>query len=186
MVSLSTPVRDAGGNIVALLARTLHLSDLLSEYDAYKRGIAAGGAGVNRVIALFEGRTGTLLDHPHLDAGPGRTGPGAARPAVLLEEPERDALAAAPPGAGFTTAAHFDPVAAVDGGAAYAGPWLAAFFPVGGTDWVAAVQERRGAALAPVESLGRGLRRTGIAVALCVAALLAGLWAWLSRGSDAS
>ena len=178
-LAVSCPVRD-GGRVVAVLARTVLLDALLAEYDTFKQGITGGDADdtdsrIERVIALYERRTGELLDHPYLAgraASPDRT-------AGRLRAAERDRLAAS--GGTLRTAGHADPVAAADGGAAYAGPWLAAFAPVGGTDWVAVVQEPRGAALAAVESLRGVLLKTGVAVTLGVLVALAGVYAWLTR-----
>ena len=187
MIAISTPVRDERGRTIGLLARTLHLDVLLAEYDVTKRGIEAAGEGtaelrsIPRVIALYERRTGELLDHPWLDRRPNVT--AAEKAAAALPAEEQTALAALKEhgGPGFRTLSHLDPVARAPGGARYAGRWVAAFYPVGGTDWVAVVQERRDDALAPIESLWKWPRLIGLAVAGAVLAGLATAWFWLSR-----
>ena len=196
-LAISTPVRDADGRVIAVLARTVLLDSLLQEYDSFKKGITGepgaatgGGASVgteprfSRAIALYDRRSGELLDHPWLTARPAAT--AAQRDAARMDRDDRDLLdrAAAVRG-GVRTAAHRDPVARLAGGGDFAGPWLAAFAPVGGTDWVAAVQEPRGAALRPVESLREVLLRTGAATILGVVVALAGVYAWLTRDRPA-
>ena len=216
-LAISTPVRDADGRIVAVLARTVLLDALLAEYDSFKRGISgdeeddavrhlgdpdpaaddeeeedglvlaeAPAPRFSRVIALYERRTGELLDHPWLTARPDAS--AVERAAARLRNRERKALqrAAEVGAAGFRTASHVDPVARTAGGGEYAGPWIAAFAPVGGTDWVAVVQEPREAALEPVESLRTVLLRSGAAVVLGVGLALAGLYLWLTRHRPAA
>ena len=193
-LAVSAPVLGDDGAVIAVLARTVVLDALLAEYDRFKRGIvgeaaepsggpaAAAEPAYARVIALYERRTGRLLDHPWLTARPDAT--LGDRTAARLRDPE---LAAVRGGeAGFRTPDHRDPVAELEGGGAFAGAWLAAFAPVEGTDWVAVVQEPRGAALRPVESLREVLFQTGLAITVGVAAALLGVYAWLSRERPAS
>ena len=207
MVSLSTPVRNDRGETVALLARTLHLNALLAEYNVFRPGIEGGAAAggpadapeprdepVTRVIALYERRSGELLDHPWLDAHPHAT--AAEKAAARLPEGERavleqlaalaprtipaaDGRAAVP--AVYRSATHADPVAGVEGGGRYDGAWIAAFVPVGGTDWATVVQERRAAALAPIESFRVWLVRIGLGVLLAIVLLLTAVWLFLTR-----
>ena len=191
-LAVSTPVFGEGGAVIAVLARTVVLDALLAEYDRFKRGIVGDAADVGtaapgepayaRVIALYERRTGRLLDHPWLAARPDAT--LGDRTAARLRGPE---LAAVREGeGGFRTADHRDPAADLAGGGAFAGGWLAAFAPVAGTDWVAVVQEPREAALRPVESLREVLFQTGLAITVGVAVALLGVYAWLSRERPAS
>ena len=176
-LALSTPVRNDAGDIVAVLARTTLLDRLLEEYATAKRGITgsdepAAGGGYSRVIALYERRTGEPLDHPRFGARSTATA-ADLRAARLPTDPVTVGRLAA----GYRTDRHVDPVATAAGG----GTWLAAFAPVGGTDWVAVVQEPREAALRPIDSLRNSLLRTGAAAVGGVAVALAILFMWLTR-----
>ncbi|QDT17237.1 serine/threonine protein kinase [Alienimonas californiensis] len=182
-LAITTPIRDAEGNIVALLARTALLDALLSEYDSTKRTVThEGQAGddavrYTRVIALYERQSGRLLDHPWLAKRPD------TRIVVELPDGERQAIdAALADGRGsFRTDRHLDPTAAVDGGQAFAGMWISAFAPVGGTDWVVVVQEPRDDALRLMEGLGERLRLVGAFVVGGLVLTLGGLLYWFTR-----
>ena len=189
-LAVSTPVRDAEGRTVGVLARTVLLDSLLQEYDSFKKGITGEAGGTaepdvpaggeprfSRVIALYDRRSGELLDHPWLTAHPDAS--AGQRAAARLDGVGRRLLDAAK--GGVRNEGHRDPVAGIAGGGEFAGPWLAAFAAVGGTDWVAAVQEPRDAALAPVESLRDVLTRAGTATVAGVLIALTGVYAWLTR-----
>jgi hypothetical protein len=61
------------------------------------------------------------------------------------------------------------------------GEWLAAFAAVPWTDWVAVVQERRSAALEPVQEMRSRLTRTGLWALLVSCALIGLLWYFVGR-----
>ncbi|MEQ9412101.1 MAG: serine/threonine protein kinase [Fuerstiella sp.] len=61
MVALSVPVRSAGGEVIGVFARTLHLGDLQEDL-----GQNIQGKDETRVIALADRRESVLLDHPWL------------------------------------------------------------------------------------------------------------------------
>ncbi|MFH5804121.1 serine/threonine protein kinase [Alienimonas sp. DA493] len=187
-LAITAPIRNERGEVIALLARTVLLDALLSEYDATKRNVTREGRAdddavrYTRVIALFERQSGRLLDHPWLAERPD------TETAVELPDSEREAIdAALADGRGsFRTDRHVDPTAAAVGGQSFAGAWIASFVPVGGTDWVVVVQEPRDDALRLLEDLGDGLRLVGLFVAGGIVLTLGGLLFWFTRDRAAA
>ena len=174
MVALAAPVRD-GDRTVGVIARTSHLPDLL---DAWGRRIGTGG---DRLLALVDVRQNQLLDHAAMtraNLDPLSDEQIAER--LALAGPLNEALASPEPPA--SSRDYRDPAAALD--ASLSGPWLASFAPVGETGWTAVVQERRAAAVAPVESLRSIFVRWGAALAAVLAAMLAASWAVLRRAAS--
>ena len=174
MVALAAPVRDAAGQTVGVIARTGHLPDLL---DQWERRIDAGRTS-GRLLALVDVRQNQLLDHAAMtreNLDPLSDEQIAAR--LRLPEDLRDALASPTPPESRRD--YLDPAASLDD--SLAGPWLAAFAPVAETGWTAIVQERREAAVAPVESLRRIFVRWGLILAAVLGGLLLAAWMALRR-----
>jgi hypothetical protein len=73
-----------------------------------------------------------------------------------------------------------DPVGRLDT-ARYGGTWLAAFWPVGQTDWVAVVQERRSTAKHPVQEMEMRLTQYMHLGLLFCCALIGALWYFIFR-----
>lgn len=151
MIALSVPVWSSDrSRILGVLARTTHLEQLLSQYQLSIRG----RDGVDRTIALADSRNGRLLAHSRLSASE-ELKEGDARRLTLSEEiheliqTEHDKL--------LRLEQYEDPLQAIDP-AGSSGSWLAAFAPVGETDWTAIVQERRADVLRPVVELQETLR----------------------------
>lgn len=78
------------------------------------------------------------------------------------------------------SASYTDPIGKLDQ-AAYGGVWLAAFWPVAHTDWIAVVQERRSTAQQPVLEMERRLSRYMYFGLLICCGLIGGLWYFIFR-----
>ncbi|NNJ26029.1 serine/threonine protein kinase [Alienimonas chondri] len=191
-LAFSTPVRNEEGRVVGVLARTVVQDALLAEYDSTKRGITGEGRNgerldedeaprFDRVIALFDRQSGELLDHPWLAGRPDAT--VAEKQSVCLPPDQRTALEAAfaDDRLSYRTEAHADPAANAAGGERFAGPWIAAFAPVRGTDWVVVVQEPHRDALRLMESFRGALLKVGAVLAGGVLLTLGGLLFWFTR-----
>ena len=172
MVALSVPV-VADGEPVGLLARTLRLTDLLSEWETRINS----GEGSGRLLALADLRDNQILDHAWMTAENVSGLSDADVRSLRLPAELRDALASPEPP--DRSAGYADPLASRDG--AFAGSWLAAFAPVGETGWVAVVQERRDGAVAPVERLRGLFVNWGALLAAVFGGLLLVFWYLLAR-----
>jgi hypothetical protein len=73
------------------------------------------------------------------------------------------------------TSDYQDPVGKLDQ-TRYGGTWLAAFWPVGHTNWVAVVQERRSTAQHPVQDMESRLYQYVQLGVIVLCALIGGLW----------
>ncbi len=148
MVALSVPVWGSnGGDVIGVVARTAHVSELLSQYE----GSISGAGGVARTIALVDTRNWRLLDHSRL-AGLKK---GAGQLTLSDEVSHRLSTAGT---TSITMTDYRDPLRSIDPQAS-AGEWLAAFAPVGRTGWTAIVQERKAEVLLPVYELQSRLTR---------------------------
>lgn len=210
MVAISVPVWDEKHErVIGVLARTTHLGQLLSEYGSRIQG--RNGDQVNRVIALVDRRDWKLLDHPWMTEANLRARPPETFAKLTLdnrtvqklsrlydgvqnkrEPPSPSPGSASSQGEGARVkqpsvaaqtdrdAEYTDPVGTLDP-TAYGGQWLAAFSPVGGTGWTAIVQERRSAALKPVEQMQAGLIRYGVWAMVVSVTLIGLLWFFVLR-----
>jgi serine/threonine protein kinase len=69
MVSLSVPVKNLKGNVIGVLGRTAHLSDLrirLAQYIREEQSLNENEDSIVRTIAIAHIKSGQLLDHPWL------------------------------------------------------------------------------------------------------------------------
>jgi hypothetical protein len=187
-LALSVPVREPGGDrIVGVLARTLHLSDLLSDYEDMV--VSDNRATVQRTLAIVDSRNGRLLAHPWLETEhfreleeTGRRTSGVIRISGRVAERLQGLMdttaeeAAARRWDRLTD--YVDPVG--ERAPEYAGLWLAALRRVEGTRWVAIVQEQRADVWLPVENLQSRLRWSGLAAIGLIAALMIASWGLLA------
>ncbi len=182
MVAISVPVWDVDNEtVIGVLGRTTHLGDLLTEHEPRIRG--RRGEELSRIIALVDNRNGNLLAHPwmkkHLESLPNQRYEALTLKGQQLERLRR--LHSPSDNQNIDRvdryAAYEDPVGSTQiSPKEYGGPWLAAFCPVGKTDWTAVVQERKKEALKPIEQLQEELKRYAW-WALVVSCLLIGtLW----------
>jgi len=191
MFAVSVPVRNAAGDVIAVLARTQHLGDL---HEQYAHRMRDHQQEQRRAIALVDRRAGwKLIDHPwmtreHLAAHPDsidqlRLSPHAVqRLQALVDGPGGDEQQLQD----VRLSDYQDPVRHINQAAAraYAGRWLAAFSPILGTDWIAVVQERRQLAWQPVEEMRRELIEYGLwALGICFC-LIALLWCSVLRAMN--
>lgn len=69
MVSLSVPIKNLKGNVIGVLGRTAHLSDLrirLAQYIREEQPLNRNEESIIRTIAIAHIKSGQLLDHPWL------------------------------------------------------------------------------------------------------------------------
>lgn len=166
-VAISVPIWDQQQqNVLGVLSRTIELGKLLSTQKLLIE--QQTGASAGRVIGLVEFKQGQVLDHPWMTAtnlkkvaneemfdrlslsDDQRRNIEHLRKLVAAgEKVEREAF----------DFQYIDPIAKVDAEAQtdFGGLWLAAFWPVDKTDWVAVVQEKRDKALQPVREIRDGL-----------------------------
>ncbi len=192
MIAITVPVWDTKHEkVVAVLGRTTHLGNLMEDYGQGIRGNERGD--IQRVLALVDFHEGTLLDHPWLT--PQRVkelGKDVVSRLKISEEVIKK-LQSLQSHAGDQGAlevdqyidSYVDPVVHVKGEESeYGGEWLAAFALIGDTKWAAIVQERRGAALRPVEEMKQGLVQYGFWALLASCALIGLLWYFVGRALD--
>lgn len=216
MVALAVPIWDEAhwewvasgregddpGEVIGVMARTIHISELLRQWEHTIRDPAAIGDANDRFLALAafkrsdRGPETTLLDHPwmtreNLQQVIGQEGDNDAKNARLdafmselqlgdresghiqkLVENERR---------DHREGRYEDPFGRHDG--VFGGTWLAAFAPVPETTWIAIVQERRETAEAPVQEVQRVFETYGLVAALVFGVLLAIVWYFLYRAS---
>ena len=181
MVALAVPVWDEDHiEVIGILARTLHLTDLLSPWEHRIRGEMETRTESERFIALVDTRkdAGFLLDHEWMkpETLEGRTDEEIEEQ-LRLDEATLSRLDGQPQ----QFPKYRDPVGDLD--SAYAGDWLAAFAPIKETGWYAIVQESSGAALEPVEAVTGVFWQSG-GWALVVFSLMLGiLWYLIHRAS---
>jgi eukaryotic-like serine/threonine-protein kinase len=196
LIALSVPVFAPGDDtrVVGVLARSLSLSSLLLDYEKSLRSQRADGVG--RKFAIVDSRLPAngkrewkLLAHDwmtkaHLD----HLGQSGFEQLRLLDVADEDVLSALEQLVQMTesgegrhdvdrTRYYIDPISQLDP-TTYGGEWLAAFSPVGDTGWVAIVQERKEAALRPVEELESRLYSWAMGAVLLGLGLVAGSW-WM-------
>ncbi len=193
-VALSVPVRDSAGNVVGIFARSANLGDFQSRLG--RRIQADDTDSVKRIIALAEFRTSgelRLLDHPYLTEEFVQSAEAAERDEELFQNLRMDedtakqiqnALNSDTDGRNEVKLPIYrDPVGQLKDASAvrYVDEWMAAMAPVRGTGWVVIVQERRDAALTPVQTMAdRATRQAWLAVLVAVAMMLV-VWFFVWR-----
>jgi hypothetical protein len=177
-VSVAVPIWNAPRTeVLGVIARSINLGELLTQWENAIRKESAGSR--DRFLALVDTREDPayLLDHPWLSE-PDSKGKTAAelKDALNLSADQRRTVMSLE-----SNARYEDPVAKED--LKYAGPWLAAFAPVGKTGWYAVVQERRAAAVGPVQNLRQVFVQYGLGALLAMTAVFALLGVLLWRAS---
>lgn len=192
MVALSVPVRSAGGDVIGVLARTLHLGDLQQRLGQDIQGSDLQGDAAP-IIALADRRSSHLLDHEWLKADVFRD--QSIRETQQMFEQLRlseqtltsiqDAIQQAGTDAsrrniGIRQPAYQDPVGLLDDAAAkqFSGSYIAAMSTMKSDrmPWLVIVQQRRDQALKPVRDMElRATRQIWYAVLVSIATM-AGIW----------
>jgi hypothetical protein len=185
VVSLTVPVWDQKQErVIGVLGRSMELGQLLAPYVPSNRHESEPDEDVDRKVLLVDERSWQLLDHPWMTSEHMDKLSDADVQKLRLSE---SAIALLRPAAVSKIPVvipmrdYRDPVSqfAPD---EYGGEWLIAFSRVGDTGWFAGVQERKSAALRPVDAMAARLRRDG-AWALAVSGILIGtLWLVVLRG----
>ena len=196
LIALSVPVFAPGDDtrVIGVLARSLSLSSLLLDYEKSLRSQRADGVG--RKFAIVDSRLPVngkrewrLLAHDWMTKSNldnlKQTGFEQLRLLDVVDEKVLSRLEQlvqmTESGEGRhdfdRTRYYIDPISQMDS-KTYGGEWLAAFSPVGDTGWVAIVQERKGAALLPVEELESRLYSWALGAVLLGLGLVAGSW-WM-------
>lgn len=193
-VAMSVPVRDKRGNVIGVFARTANLGDLQSFLG--QRIQDAKGESVRRIIALAEFRESEklrLLDHPYLTEEFVQSAEESSRDEELFQNLKMDDNTVQKIRESLKSGknernevklpVYIDPVGQLEdsAAAAYVGKWMAAIAPVRGTGWLVIVQERRDAALLPVQAMAeRASRQAWLAV--LIATLMMGIvWFFVWR-----
>ena len=193
VVALSVPIFAPNDEmrVIGVLARTLSLSSLLQDYEKSLRSQRSDGVG--REFAIVDSRSldgqrqWNLLAHDWMtDEHLLKLKPpdfeklrlNAVSNAAVIEDLEHFVENARSGENNYEydrTREYLDPVSQMDA-RNYGGTWLAAFSSVGGTGWIAVVQERKEGALRAVEELQSRLVTSAIGAVLVVLGLVAGSW----------
>ena len=192
MVAIAVPVWDrAGTDVIGVLARTIHLSDLLSQWE--QRIQSGGRRGANlpaqekvRFLSLIDMREERpyLLDHDWMteqNLKPLKDDNELKEMLQLTTEEEERIERALRAGRGMADD-YVDPLADVD--RFYGDRWLAAVAEVGDLRWAAVVQERRDDAEAPMTGLYWVFLRYGLVMLVVFTVMLLLLWWLIQRAAN--
>lgn len=182
-VAISVPVWDQEKQtVLGILSRTIELGELLSLQKVLIEQQTGGNAG--RVIGLVELKHGQVLDHPWMTAANLRkVASEEAFDRLALTDVQRQNLEKLRELVDSKQTVereafdynYVDPIGHLEAeaNAEFGGQWLAAFWPVDKTDWVAVVQEKRDKALQPVREIRDGLIKYAlIGLVLCITLVL--------------
>lgn len=185
------------GRVLGVIASTIHISDLLRQWEHTIRDPDQPPGTNDRFLALatVTGSDVTLLDHPWMTAeNLQKVAPSDDEPTLntqldqfmqrlRLDETVARQLQAVMSGTqrDYRERRYEDPFGQV--AQEFRGEWLAAFARVRGFDWIAIVQERRKTAIEPVQSVNSIFLRAGVIAVIVFGVLLAILWYFLNRAS---
>lgn len=195
MVAISVPVFDPAepDRVIGVLARTTHLGELLNNYEeTIRTNGSENGENIDRVVALVERDDWKLLDHPwmtkdRLQNLPENVFGQLTLNREIIKSFKRSIIPGAPSVDTIQYHEHYlDPVAEIEAASAnvkklYGGEWLAAFSPVQNTGWTVIVQERRPAALSPIEAMRIGLIKSGLLALVVFLGLIILAWSFVWR-----
>lgn len=185
MVAIAVPVWNRNRTqVVGVLARTIHLTNLLSQWERRIRNHGremALRSDASRFFSLVDMREGRpyLLDHHWMSEEnlAGLTSDFALKQKIQLSDAQAKVLTDALRG-NSTIADYRDPLATID--STYDGDWLAAVAEVGATNWIAIVQERREESVAPMYELRNIFIYYG-QIAVIIFMTMLGALAWFIR-----
>lgn len=189
-ISLSVPIWDPDKKeVIGVLGRSLALGQLLADYSKLvEDGDAAGPVTPHHAIGIVDLRSWKLLDHPWMTTENLKDLPDEQFEKLTVPEAQRPRLKqlAEAVAKHIDTQAtdrdpyYIDPISTVDGSQTRT-EWLAAFWPVEETPWVAVVQERREDALGPVREIEQGIVFYAIAGLSLCGLVLGGVWYFVWR-----
>ena len=185
MVAVAVPVWDREETkVIGVLARTIHLTDLLNQWERRIRAnlkLSAAPPADDRFLSLVDMREEPpfLLDHNWMSADnlSELKNDFDLKQKIQLTSEERQVLENALEQK-HTVLHYNDPLADVD--SKYEGEWLAAVSEISSANWIAIVQERRSEAVAPMYTLRTIFFNYGLLMFFIFAVMLAGLL-WLIR-----
>lgn len=197
MVAISTPVRGTDDKtVIGVLARTQHLSELLADYEQ-EAGTSRGGADASdavpgqRFLALIDSRDGRLVAHPWMTRENLATLSDEEAERLVIPEGDvagiiRASRATDDGGDVATVSDYVDPVGTSGVAPEYRGGWLAAFRLIPGTSkqdtgWLAVVQERKDAVLAPAERMKTELLLYALAALAVGGGLIVMFWYFVTQ-----
>jgi hypothetical protein len=214
MVAIAAPIWDAEhddwvrhgkqgpprGEVIGVIASTIHIADLLEQWE---HTILDPGADENErnvrflALAAFDKQRAEakLLDHPWMTPVNLKrvVGDGTSRAQNdaldefmsrlrLRDRDKQNIENLIRGGRDHREDRYADPFAQQS--PEFAGEWLAAFAPVAETNWVAIVQERRPAAIEPVQDVNAIFNQAQVIAVIVFGVLLAILWYFLNRASS--
>lgn len=190
MVAIAAPVWNTKNTeVIGVLARTIHIADLLNQWEERIDGPLRPGetaADHDRLLALVDLREDPplILDHPWLKSNSIQQvgGDGKLRETLQLNREENLRLREAVR-RGEGIAAYHDPMARTD--PAFAGEWLAAVTRTANIDWIAIVQERARDAVQPMKDLYWIFLRYALILLLVFGGMMLLLW-WLIQRAAAA
>lgn len=178
MVALAVPVWNREhSKVIGILARTIHLTDLLNQWERRIRANmteTAASPAVDRFLSLVDMREEPpfLLDHNWMSAEnlSELKNDSELKQKIQLTENEQVVLENAL--SNDQAILHYtDPLADVD--PKYEGEWLAAVAEISSAKWIAIVQERRSEAVAPMYTLRTIFFNYGLLMFFVFAVMLA-------------
>ncbi|SFJ65617.1 protein kinase domain-containing protein [Planctomicrobium piriforme] len=182
MVAIATPVWNVEQTeVIGVLGRSLLISELLSQWENRINGKEKSLQEKDRLLSLVDLREEPplVLDHHWIQSQNHAEKTDARMKETLhLTQSEETELRRALR-AGGKMPAYEDPMS--DQSPEYAGVWLAAGAKASFIDWVAIVQERRDAAVQPMQDLLWIFVRYGLLLLVVCAALLFLLWCLVRR-----
>lgn len=197
LVALSVPIWSFDHkHVIGVLGRSIEIGSLLDEYGRaiFEETPPSGRRSrVSREIALLERVQGNLLDHTWFDKNDALMKSHPLTTAKLDSLRVSDRLRAtlqrlspadgSPARRDFIENEHYiDPLSQFEPASAdLGGEWLAAFAAVPDTNWVTVVQERRSAALEPVQEMKTSLTHDGWWALLASCGLIGVLWYFVGR-----
>ena len=203
MVAITAPIKNEEGKVIAQLGRTQHLWELLGDYEQTPRTpgesdkptdgstprAPAEPSKIEQKLALIDRRNGQLVAHPwmteahvkELDtesvANLRLSGATRARLDPALERIDSGEKTSA-----VQLPFYQDPVGQPEfAPEKYGGIWLAAAYPVAGTEWVALVQEQRDAAVASAERMRSDLFMYAGAALIVGGGLIVTFWYFVTQ-----
>ena len=186
MVAIAVPIWDREhANVVGVLARTIHISDLLSQWEKRIRGNTGQTASNDdRSLSLIDMREELpyLLDHHWMTVDNLKElddDVSLKNEILQLSDTERRQLETALDAHQGQVTAYHDPLA--DEFDFYDDEWLAAVARIENVNWIAVVQERSEEAVAPMRELYLLFLRYGFVLLALFGVILAALWLLLQR-----
>lgn len=188
MVAIAAPVWNVENTeVIGVLARTIHISDLLTQWEERIDGPKTGNVPADqrdRQLMLIDMREDPplILDHPWLQTHTKNGGSAeVSLKSSLRLTTDEELLLRQTVRQGEGIPDFHDPLADVD--PTYSGQWLAAPALAPGLDWIAIVQERLEDAVQPMDDLYWIFIRYGLILLLSFSVILVLLWWLIQRAS---